>query len=46
MKKYQKFLLASIISIASLSSLYVGALFAIPKFVDLNDYNGTVIEKV
>lgn len=46
MKKYQKFLLASIISIASLSSLYVGALFAIPKFVDLNDYKDTVIEKV
>ena len=46
MKKYKKILLASIISFASLSSLYAGALFAIPKFVDLNDYKTSVIEKV
>ena len=46
MKKYQKILLASIISVASLSTLYVGALFSIPKFVDLNDYKASVIEKV
>ena len=46
MKKYQKFLLASIITVASFSSLYAGALFAIPKFVNLNDYKDIVIEKV